>query len=213
VVVVEGSPHDDQVGPFFEAVRRAALIAQAGSLLAARITDIVLLADTEADWERFAAAVVAELRGGECRIGVGGLRTAPAELPRSYQEAQLALKVQKAVGASRRVTLFENLGVYQVLATADDSASTRRYIADWLTSLLDYDANHGSQVVATLSEYLESGGNYDATTTALSIHRSTLKYRLRRIREVSGHDLSQPDTRFNLQLATRAWRIRRALDA
>jgi hypothetical protein len=39
----------------------------------------------------------------------------------------------------------------------------------------------------------------------LSIHRSTLKYRLQRIRELSGYDLNDPETHFNLQLATRAW--------
>ena len=43
------------------------------------------------------------------------------------------------------------------------------------------------------------------------VHRSTLKYRLRRIREVSGYDLGVPDTQFNLQLATRAWRTLQAL--
>jgi len=37
------------------------------------------------------------------------------------------------------------------------------------------------------------------------VHRSTLKYRLNRIRQVSGYDLSLPDNQFNLQLATRAW--------
>jgi DNA-binding PucR family transcriptional regulator len=37
------------------------------------------------------------------------------------------------------------------------------------------------------------------------MHRSTLRYRLQRIRTVSGLDLTDPDTRFNLQLATRAW--------
>jgi DNA-binding PucR family transcriptional regulator len=37
------------------------------------------------------------------------------------------------------------------------------------------------------------------------MHRSTLKYRLQRIRDISGHDLSNADTRFNLQLAARAW--------
>jgi DNA-binding PucR family transcriptional regulator len=37
------------------------------------------------------------------------------------------------------------------------------------------------------------------------LHRSTLRYRLQRLREVSGHDLTDPDARFNLQLATRAW--------
>ena len=64
---------------------------------------------------------------------------------------------------------------------------------EWLGALIDYDASHGAQLVMTLSEYLDCGGNYDATARALSVHRNTLKYRLRRIREVSGHDLGLPE--------------------
>jgi DNA-binding PucR family transcriptional regulator len=60
--------------------------------------------------------------------------------------------------------------------------------------------------VPTLTAFLDLGQAYEPTCTAVAIHRSTLKYRLQRIREISGHDLSDPDTRFNLQLATRAWR-------
>ena len=45
----------------------------------------------------------------------------------------------------------------------------------------------------------------------LSVHRSTLKYRLGRIRQVSGHDLGVPDIQFNLQVATHAWRTLEAL--
>ena len=70
---------------------------------------------------------------------------------------------------------------------------------------------HGTQLVLTLSEFLDHGGSYSASATALSVHRNTLKYRLRRIKDVSGHDLGVPDTVFNLQLATRAWRTLRAL--
>jgi DNA-binding PucR family transcriptional regulator len=121
------------------------------------------------------------------------------------------LKIQKAIGGREQVTLFDNLGVYQVLATEHNTASIERFVHDWLGSLLDYDALHGSQLVMTLSEYLERGGSYDASAQALSVHRSTLKYRLRRIREVSGYDLGLPDTQFNLQLATRAWRTGQAL--
>jgi DNA-binding PucR family transcriptional regulator len=65
--------------------------------------------------------------------------------------------------------------------------------------------------VDTLATYLECGGNYDLTAKALSLHRSTLRYRLQRIREMSGHELNDPDTRFNLQLATRAWTTVQAL--
>ena len=59
--------------------------------------------------------------------------------------------------------------------------------------------------------YLDCGGNYDVTAEARPVHRSTLKYRLRRIRQISGHDLGLPDAQFNLQLATRAWRTLQAL--
>ena len=81
----------------------------------------------------------------------------------------------------------------------------------WLGALLDYDATKDAQLVETLSCYLECGGNYDLTAKALSLHRSTLRYRLQRLRDISGRDLNDPDTRFNLQLATRAWKTMQAL--
>ena len=66
-------------------------------------------------------------------------------------------------------------------------------------------------LVESLSLYLECGRSQDAAAKALSVHRSTLKYRLQRIGEISGHDLSDPDTSFNLQLAIRAWHTLTAL--
>lgn len=59
----------------------------------------------------------------------------------------------------------------------------------------------------TLSDYLECGGNYDESAAALHIHRSTVRYRLARIAELTGYDLRSVDTRFNLHAATRAWRF------
>ena len=58
---------------------------------------------------------------------------------------------------------------------------------------------------------IQHGGGYEATSQALSVHRSTLKYRLQRIRELTGLDLGDPETRFNLELATRAWVTLQAL--
>ncbi len=212
VVALEGVPTaSGQIDTFFHAVSRAARTVRVGSLVAARLADVVLLADTDAPWERFHACVMAELHGTRCSIGVGGLCHEIADFPRSYRESQLALRIQKAVGGSEQITLFDDLGVYQVLATETDTSGMESFVRDWLGGLMDYDAEHGYQLVRTLSEYLACGGNYSASAMALSVHRSTLKYRLRRIREVSGHDLSSPDTQFNLQLATRAWHTLRAL--
>jgi DNA-binding PucR family transcriptional regulator len=142
---------------------------------------------------------------------VGGHCRALGEFARSYREAQLALQIQEKSGGHQQITRFADLGVYQILATADDTSAMERFAAEWLSALIDYDSVNGAQLVLTLSEYLVCGGNYDATAKALSVHRSTLKYRLRRIREVSGHELGRPETQFNLQLATRAWRTMQAL--
>ena len=49
------------------------------------------------------------------------------------------------------------------------------------------------------------GASWERAATSLCVHRSTLKYRLQRIREISAHDLADPETNFNLHLATRAW--------
>ena len=123
----------------------------------------------------------------------------------------MALRMQKAAGGPGRVTLFDDLGIYKILATAGDTPAMERFVTEWLGPLIDYEAEHGTPLVLTLSEYLDCGRNYDASARALLVHRSTLKYRLRRIRQVSGHDLGQPEVQFNLQVATHAWRTLEAL--
>ena len=210
VVLADGNPAGE-IDMFFHALSRAARAVAAGSLLAPRRHDVIVLTGPRVPWDQFRQHVVAELHGGRCRVGVGGRCQAIEEFPRSYREAELALRMQKASGGPDQVTRYDDLGVYKVLAATNDTASVERFVDEWLARLIDYDSAHGTQLVLTLSEYLECGGNYDASAKALSVHRSTLKYRLNRIRQVSGYDLSLPDNQFNLQLATRAWRTRQAL--
>jgi DNA-binding PucR family transcriptional regulator len=74
---------------------------------------------------------------------------------------------------------------------------------DWLGPLLSYDRKKNADLVTTLSHYLDCGGNYDDAAQSLTIHRSTLRYRLGRIRDISGRDLQDVEDRLNLHLATR----------
>jgi sugar diacid utilization regulator len=210
VVVVKAGPHADR-HELFHAVRRAARDCGVGTLLATRGQSVVVLADTDRPWEVFRSTVGRELRGGEYRVGVGGLCDRVDDLPRSHREAVLALRVQAAAGGDH-AAVFDELGVYRLLAGVDDLESVDQFVRMWLGDLLEYDANkEGSELVTTLGEYLDCGGSYDATAKALAVHRSTLKYRLQRIREISGHDLGSPEVQFNLQLAVRAWRTVRAV--
>jgi DNA-binding PucR family transcriptional regulator len=107
------------------------------------------------------------------------------------------------------VTAHDELGVYRVLDSSGGGGETERFVREWLGALLDYDARHRSDLVGTLVSYLECGGTYDLSARALSIHRSTLRYRLKRIREITGFDLSDVEQRLNLHLATRALTVMR----
>src|SRR6185437_7451556 len=105
VVLADGNPAGEIDG-FFRAVSRAARAVAAGSLLAPRLHDVIMLDGPRVPWDQFRQHVVAELHGGHCRIGVGGLCRAVEEFPRSYREAELALRMQKASGGPEQATIF-----------------------------------------------------------------------------------------------------------
>jgi DNA-binding PucR family transcriptional regulator len=211
VVVVEGRSRTGDNDTFFQAVRHAARDEPAGSLLVARGSHVVLLADREPKWESLRKSVLRELGGGRARIGIGEVCESVADFPRSYRQAQLALRLPAAAEWDDMATSFDDLGVYRLLAEIQDLREVERFVHRWIGSLLAYDEQRGGEMVRTLSHYLERGGSYEATAKALIVHRNTLKYRLQRIRKISGLDLSDPDTCFNLQLATRAWSTLRVL--
>ncbi|WP_285595725.1 helix-turn-helix domain-containing protein [Actinomycetospora sp. NBRC 106378] len=145
-----------------------------------------------------------DVLGGAPAIGIGGFVARPEHLSRSYREAMQALTVCTRHGDVGGLIAFEELGIYRLLATPESRREARAFVDDWLGSLIAYDAERHAGLVQTLGVYLDQGGNYDATAAALHIHRSTLRYRLGRIRELSGHDLTDVDTRLNLHVAVRA---------
>jgi DNA-binding PucR family transcriptional regulator len=107
--------------------------------------------------------------------------------------------------------VFADLDVLRMLASVDDLTDVEVFVRKWLGALAEYDERKNTELVKTLTQYLQHGGGYEATSRALSVHRSTLKYRLQRIRELTGFDLGDPETHFNLELATRAWLTLQAL--
>jgi hypothetical protein len=203
VVVIEspGLPHDGD--RLFASVRRASEDVRLGPFLVPQGQTVVLLAEDARPWEEFRLSVAAHL-GARCRVGVGGICRRPGDFSRSRHEAGLALRIHQSAGLTDRAVVFDELGVYRLLADVRETDGMAAFIGQWLGSLLEYDAARRTDLVLTLSRYLEHGGSYDATARALAVHRNTLKYRLQRIREISGYQLTDPDTQFNLQLATRA---------
>ncbi|MDN4616331.1 helix-turn-helix domain-containing protein [Leifsonia sp. F6_8S_P_1B] len=147
--------------------------------------------------------VSAALTSPRGTIGIGG-RCAASDLPRSFAEATRALRIRADSRQPLGLSNHDELGLLRILDTSEDGVRLTRYIQEWLGVLIEHDAQHRADLVRTLTAYLDSGGNYDRTAAALVIHRSTLRYRLRRIREVSGLELNDPDVRLNVHIALRA---------
>jgi DNA-binding PucR family transcriptional regulator len=121
--------------------------------------------------------------------------------------------MQKASPGQYGVRRFDDLGVCRILDPSDGRPEVRRFLSEWLGALIAYDREKNTELVTTLARYLDSGGNYDQAAQALNIHRSTLRYRLGRIRDISGRDLQHVDSRLNLHLATRVFEMIGPTDA
>jgi DNA-binding PucR family transcriptional regulator len=148
------------------------------------------------------------LRSETGAVGIGGPCRDVTQIPRSFAEALRALHIRANSIEPHGVTRFDQLGIYRILDTAGGEPDLAGYVDEWLGTLLRNDGSRGSDLVHTLAQYLDHGGNYDSTAESLTIHRSTLRYRLKSIRQITGFDLADPEVRLNLHVATRAWRIR-----
>jgi len=205
VVLIEGKGRSRAHDALLSAVRRAMRQAQLAGLFETWSGNVAIVTAGHTDWEKLRQLILADLTGGQCHIGVGSACARPSQLPQSLHEAGLALRLQKTLLPGSGACEYPKLGVFRMLAAIPDLTDVNGFVREWLGSLLDYDERKGAELVHTLTQYLEHGGNYDATAATLSVHKSTLKYRLQRIRELTGLEPNDPDVHFNLQLATRAW--------
>jgi sugar diacid utilization regulator len=140
-------------------------------------------------------------------VGLGTAASGPAQIPRAYAEAIRALRVRERSPAPDGGTDFSELGLYQILEDRERGGAIDSFVRRWLGALIDYDTARNAELVSTLAHFLDCGGNYDLAAGSLMIHRSTLRYRLRRIRDLGGLDLADVDTRLNVHVATRAWHV------
>lgn len=187
------------------AIERAAKRSNWSILLGRRPGSCVVLIHTGGAYELF-EALRGELGTDRGCIGVSNPCSSAEEVQRGHREAMLGMAVRRSSHEPDGIARFADLGIFQILWNHTDPTQMRTFIDRWLGPLSAHDAAHQTQLVKTLGVHLDCGGNYDLTAAALSIHRSTLRYRLQRIREC-GIDISEPETRLNIHVATRALRV------
>jgi PucR family transcriptional regulator, purine catabolism regulatory protein len=134
-------------------------------------------------------------------IGIGRACEDFAELPKSYQDAQSAVAVGRSVRGNGSIMVYVELGIYSLLTKYEDTTLLQDYVEKTLGPLLNYDVKHETELVNTLRTYFRNGGNKNQTAMDMFVHINTIKYRLRKISELVGIDLNNPDDMLNLHLA------------
>jgi len=133
----------------------------------------------------------------------------PERLGAALDEAELALSIGARLGRAGEVVTFEETGTYKLLFQifADRPEELSAFYESTLAPLVAYDEQYQTELVGTISTYLELDGNLAATAARLYTHRHTVRYRLDRIAELAGLDVGKSDDREKLSLGLKAMRL------
>lgn len=161
---------------------------------------------------RAAEAVLREmesaLSGYTFAMGRSRIAEDPADLSRAGGEALLAANVAEG-GSQEGVLAFEQTGAYRLLLSTmtENPSELQRFYAETVEPLVAYDEQYETELLQTLETFLEADGNVAGTAQRLFTHRHTVYYRLERVRELTGLDVSSSDGREKLSLGLKAMRV------
>ena len=198
------------------------LVASTGSLTCALVPgidhdELVSLA------ERVAVRLGVEL-GAPVQIGVG--RAVPGEQARrSFHEARCALEALALGGGGAgpaetgngsggngasgsrspkpRVGTYRDLGSFQLLLSLQDDEALRLFCDSILGPIEASEGHYGGELMRSLEAFIEENGQWERAARRLYCHRHTLRYRIRRVEELTGRNLGSARDRIEFWLALR----------
>jgi sugar diacid utilization regulator len=138
------------------------------------------------------------------RGGVGTPHEGPMGLRASAAEARIALVAARSAGKPESVATHDATGVQRMLMEWYASDTAQASVRAQLAPLERLGPARGETAIRTLAAYLDQQGSIVRTAGVLHLHRNAVAYRLRRITDLLGVDLDDPDQRLALQLACRA---------
>jgi DNA-binding PucR family transcriptional regulator len=194
----------DLAAVYCESYRRQAACAATGDR-------VYLLAPVEAGQDLGAAVTLAEAiveRAQQAlrlsvRAGIGQTAGGPDGVREARQEADQVLEVVRrepelrvgTIGALRAQVILRRL--------VDLAGEDRALLAGRVAALAEQDASKGTTWIPTLRAYFDAFGDMAAAAARVNVHPNTFRYRLRRITEVFGLDLDDPDERLVAELQLR----------
>jgi DNA-binding PucR family transcriptional regulator len=225
LVAAMGAEPDRVTGPNADRWRcdlagELVLPAAEGALVAALGDEIVMLVPAPSDWapdegvpaaHQFAARIrvvqpVVESDRSRVRltVGVSALAESVTALPGALHEASSARRMAARHGISAlSVVTSDEVASHELLLATVPASVLRSFRERLLGPLLDYDDQHRAELLPTLREFLACSGSWNICAAKMYVHVNTVRYRIRRIEELTGRDLSRLGDQVDFFLALR----------
>jgi purine catabolism regulator len=158
-----------------------------------------------------ARKVRAELTGRFGEVPASASRPAATHSLRlSFHEARCALEaVRLRNGDAPEVASHVDLGAFQLLLSLQDDDALLSYCRSVLGPLEQGEGEYGDELVRSLDAFIEHNGHWEKAANALYCHRHTLRYRIRRVEQLTGRDFSSARDRIEFWLALRGRELAR----
>ncbi|MBE0635428.1 helix-turn-helix domain-containing protein, partial [Candidatus Bipolaricaulota bacterium] len=121
----------------------------------------------------------------------------------AYEEARQSFEIGRALAGDKNsaVTHYDDLGLLRFAQVSESSEGIRNYCMDMLGPLLEHDGNSTAPLLDTLRVFLECNQNHAEAARMLGIHYNSLRYRLKKIRELIGDIFKEPTKRLAIEVA------------
>lgn len=187
----------------------AVYLRSAVALIGNVVYAVVGIRPGHSDADIRAARVAADFLGrlgatSEIRVGVGTVADDSTGIPSSRANADRALRVLRQSPQREPVALFSAVQMEALLVELGDLVRARGERPTGPVALLiEQDRERGTRLVETLRAWLDAFGDVSVAAARVYTHPNTFRYRLRRLSEISGLDLSDPDARFSAMVQLR----------
>jgi purine catabolism regulator len=136
--------------------------------------------------------------------------TATHSLRMAFHEARCSLEaVRLRNGSAPEVASYTDLGAFQLLLSLQDDEALGSYCRSVLDPIEQGEGEYGDELVRSLDVFIEHNGHWEKAANALFCHRHTLRYRIRRIEQLTGRDFSSARDRIEFWLALRGRELAR----
>ncbi|WRS27597.1 helix-turn-helix domain-containing protein [Oscillospiraceae bacterium MB08-C2-2] len=115
-----------------------------------------------------------------------------------YRQANTALKISEDMNSPQHVSYYNDTSILHMISLFSEHNDPSVLIHPAVFQLRSHDEQFASDFFTTLNEYLRNNQDMALTAVALHIHYNTLKYRMRKLVEVTGLDLTDHSLTFRL---------------